>query len=366
MPTSSLTPVSTTGMVVHRILLGAMVVFAYLSVFVPPLKLVGTLSVRALALLDLITLGTGNTENATKTARWIEKLFLAMKAAAVIIGALGIILALVPLSIAAFSVDIVVQIKGFVKSIQEGRPFMALAHIGFLIIDALALAAIVTGGWQLAVAAASLGATMMMTISIVTVVKAFMARKAGEIVGGLFEGICYGLLAGLGIEIAHRCSEIVDKKPTAKFVAKNRDEEKPMVVTDNKGHVIAEVAPGKTQPIEIPRENANTILLDRQVDTKCGWVDRYDPYLDEYYTTLGCWDVVTDTYSPPFVATNMGQLFGENAVHTTLLQAGNIDSFPLNPLHAAIPVTEGLEKQETPECAGGARSARGYSGSKIK
>ena len=305
------------GTIVHRFLLGAMVVCAFVSL-APPLRFASALALRGLALLDLVALGT--TEKASRGG----KLSLFLKGVGVVLAIVGIITALIPLSLAAFGVDIFLQLKGMWKSLttkdpkvsDEKRIALFFAHLGFLIVDVLAVAAIATGGWQLAVAAASVSAATMFVIAIGT----FIAAKLNNDLGGFFDAFCYFLLAGVGVSIARNSAKIVENRAAAKFVAKN-DGEAPMALIDNKNQVIAVVAPGEVATPEIPLRDAS-IIINRGMS------------------------------SPPFITTAVNgqtaQLFGVNTVQHVTAQEGVLQgvmsSLSLEP--TAIPVDEALENVE--------------------
>jgi hypothetical protein len=326
---------TTASKILHRLLLGAMVVFAFTSL-VPPLRFAAALSVRALALLDLVALGT------IEKNGWRSWLSISLKSVGIVLAIVGIITALIPLSIAAFGVDIFVQLKGMWTALRSRessgkKAALFFAHLGFLIVDVLALAAIATGGWQLAVAAASISAFTMFVIAIGT----FIVARVNNDLGSLFDGFCYLLLAGLGTSVARNSAKIDVDKPTAKFVAKNEGGE-PMILVNNKGQVIGVVEPGQVAAPEIPASDASNILISR--DVRMTPITKYDPYWDTYYTDYV--SVSHDTLSPPFITTGAGQqVFGVDAVRTVTIQEAilpqDIPSLPMVP--QAIPVDAALE-----------------------
>ena len=243
-----------TTLAIHRILLGAMTVFAYLSVCLPALKLGGTLAVKTLNLIDSAVVF-----NKAEKERWKEWLSLAFKVTVVVLAVVGVILASIPLFIAGFAVDIASQLKNIYIHASEKNVWKVALDFGLLLIDTLALAAIITGGWQLAVAAASLGGVLMSIVTIYTFAQAYVHKDGGA----FFEAFCYGALTALGFMVAHQCAQVSEK--TATVEVKNETDQ-PQDVTGSDGKV-AELAPGETRTIVVPRGDANTVVIGHHAES---------------------------------------------------------------------------------------------------
>ena len=348
LPLSSPSPAaapSAAALAMHRCILVGMLIAGVLSI-IPPLKYPGILAARALALLDLATLASFKSKD-----NWRGVLSLCLKGAGLILGILGIILALLPLSIAAFSVDIFTQLKEMVLCFTDKKTknpvAMFFLHFGFLVVDVLALAAVITGGWQLAVAAASVASAVMLGVSIYA---GMIAKSADDV----FEAFCYAFFAGLSIATAVTSAQIVKKDKVVDLKVTNEDKENPMDVINKQGQVVATLKPGETQNITVPSSQADSLILAQH--TELHPVVHYSLLMDlagskyPYYTTLEPFTVV-DQRSPPFLNTSINgtvtPVYGVASVNTTIVQNPIIpENIPKLPFVGALSLPESMVAED--------------------
>lgn len=218
--------------IAQRSLLVAATVCSILSI-IPPLRLAGSLALRSVALLSSST---------TAVTRWSEesvlgKLAKVAKVAGVALGLVALAAALPALMVASIGVDLAVQVVEAAKAAHQGKGAQAFMHLGFAIVDTLALAGIVAGSWQLMVAAISVNIAIMAGAIVITAVD---IKKGEEVI----DVICYAALGITGMVGAITSARIVHVKTNAHFSGKN-ETNNPITFYDKDDNVVAKVQPGE-------------------------------------------------------------------------------------------------------------------------
>lgn len=284
---------NTTAKVLHRLILVAIIIFGIIS-RLPALGFIGALGVKALAILDLVALSPSPSKK-----NWKTILSICGKIVGVALGILGLVLALVPLSIAAFGVDLAYQIIGLYQ--DRSDPGLIALHIGFIIVDTLALAAVITGGWQLAVAAASISAVVMLGVALYTAVKCCVTKA--DVSGSIFDTICYIALAGLCLANAITSAKITNHHKKSKFQYHNDSQEDQVIETKN-GKVLGVVHPGESKEFSIDRYEADHLVVREHTEMR---TVRHMDFLASLLSKDNVWYytqepfTVVDERSPPAI-----------------------------------------------------------------
>lgn len=143
----------------QKVLLVATVGCAALSL-IPPFRLAGSLALRGIALLSSIL----NSEETWAKNDTLGSILNYFKVAVVTFGIVALVAASPMLMVASLAADIGFQAIQMARCIYKGEYSKALIHFGVIVIDSLALAGIVTGSWQLMVAAAAVSAVGMLIL----------------------------------------------------------------------------------------------------------------------------------------------------------------------------------------------------------
>lgn len=227
----------------HRALLGVSVALGALSL-IPPLRFVGALALRSVSFLS----ASASCSNRWGTDNLAGRAVKCIRIAAVGVGLVGVAASSPATIIASLATEIALQIFDAAKAFYRGDWPKGLAHCSFVVINTLALAAVATGGWQLAVAAASISAAAMVAIGMAT---AMTARSDGDV----FESGCYFALAALGVASAISAAQITSWKKvkcdysfknTSKFVAKIWSDRTP------NAKCVAKLLPGEKIEFSLP------------------------------------------------------------------------------------------------------------------
>jgi hypothetical protein len=226
----------------QRSLLIASTACTILSI-IPATRFAGSLAMRSVAFMS-----TSLSMNAT----WDEgdvKVNAAKVAqtAGVVIGVIALVTAIPALLGTSIAIDLGVQVFEAGRAATKGDGAQATLHLGMAIIDTLALAGVVTGSWQLMVAASSINITLMLTAGIITLCKA--TDSSGNIKGAqVLDGLCYFAMAGTGIATAITTSKITNYASEKYHYKGTNDTDKTMTFYGGNGsrqYVIAVVKPGE-------------------------------------------------------------------------------------------------------------------------
>ncbi|MCH9626631.1 MAG: hypothetical protein S4CHLAM2_02570 [Chlamydiales bacterium] len=133
-----------------------------------------------------------------------------MRLTSVALGLAGVATHLNLLVITSLALGIMVQCGEAGRGSLQKDPYKALTHMSFVLLDAFALAAMVTGGWQYMVTAAVLNSVVMFAFATKAIVVGVMKRD----VNAAFDAACYISLGAIGIASAVRTAEIIGQKPT--------------------------------------------------------------------------------------------------------------------------------------------------------
>jgi len=166
---------------------------------IPPLKLVGSLATRSIALLS----SSVNCIEAPHAKDRISSALKCAKVAIVAIGLIGIAASQPLLIIASLAADVGVNALETIKAIKNKQGHQAAIKFTTSIIDSLVLAAIATGSWQLMLAASSVSAIAMAGFAI----KSFSSARTNT---DVIEPLCYTILAGIGVASAISASKLSD------------------------------------------------------------------------------------------------------------------------------------------------------------
>lgn len=165
-------------------LLGLSVVCALISVAAPGLGMGGALALRSVAVLSAGTewaRAEGKGEFALRTLRL----------GLVLLGLIGVATNQTPLVISSLALDLLFRIVETGRSLRQKDRSQALCEASLLIVNAMALAAMVTGDWRVLTSAAVVSTVVMAGFG----AKAFVKARKERSKGSLFEAICYAALS---------------------------------------------------------------------------------------------------------------------------------------------------------------------------
>jgi len=142
---------------------------------------------RSVALLTNLT----NFGSKCVTESWFGRIVDIFRIGLVVLGLVAIATA-TPLFLAvSLAGDMAIQVVEIGRALREGNGLKALIHFSILLIDTLALSAILVGSWKLMIAAASFSTLTMLIVSGIALSK-----------GEKLETVCYLGLAALGLASA--------------------------------------------------------------------------------------------------------------------------------------------------------------------
>ena len=246
-------PPSTALLILHRCCLVLIIILHIIS-FIPPLRMAGALALRGLVFLDLLAQSPANKEWRT----WKGFLGLMVKCIGLALGIVGIILSLMPLFAASFGLDIVLQLKGMWNCLRDeknhiGRKIgLFLLHLSLIIVDSLALAAIITGGWELAAAAAFVSAVVIGGLAAYFTGLWWNLPKEGKAKAEVgFEACCYFILSLLNFVTVFSIMPFDGSQKRAKVTVKNDSTDKEMTVKDANETLLDTLHPGETKTIDV-------------------------------------------------------------------------------------------------------------------
>lgn len=220
--------------IVQKGLLVVTTACAALSI-IPQFRLAGSLATRSVALLTSTSLCASEGQFTIANCA---------KLGAVTLGLIGVAASSPVLIIASLTADLAIQIMNTIKAFREGNTFKGWTHIGITVVNALTLAAVASGAWQVIVTAAAVNAVVMFALSL-------RAGRNGDITGNL----CYAALTVLSVWGAIGAAEHSRHTAThAHFTLRNR---KDHVITlyGRRDIVVGQLNPGETKEIVVPVEN---------------------------------------------------------------------------------------------------------------
>lgn len=180
------------NLVAQKGLLILTVAFSILSL-IPSLRFVGSMGTRSTALLSTVSLCA--LDGAITPATCI-------KVSAVALGLIGVATGSPTIIIASLAADLAVQSMSIFKALWQKEYIKTLPHLGVIVIDSLAIAAMVTGLWPIIVTACAVNALVMVGL-IAKCASNGPPRNAMETID-LF---CYAALMIIGIAGAVDSSE---------------------------------------------------------------------------------------------------------------------------------------------------------------
>lgn len=232
---------------IQRALLVGTLVCAILSL-IPSLGFVGSLSVRSLSVVTMSVQVIHSLKNEEKRDVLLPQI---LRLASVTLGLSGVALHMNQLVTTGIVLDILFHLIETGKGAQQKDLYKALSHLTFILIDAFAMTAMLAGGWQFAVTAASISAAAMLLFGL----KAIRDYYRKNDLNYIFDAVCYFALMGIGIAGAVRAAEIITHSPeNAHFVYKN-ETYKTVTLYDKNFNVVARVEPGQTVSITVSGDN---------------------------------------------------------------------------------------------------------------
>lgn len=235
--------------VLQKGLLLLSVAFGALSL-IPPFRFAGSLATRSVAFLSTSSLSCDSWSKSNALGR----LMSCTKLAAVTVGLVGVAVGSPLLVIASLAADLGIQTINAASNLYKGNVGKSLINQSMMVINALALSAMIVGSWPLMVAAAAISAVAMAAIAIKVAVE---AKDKGD----AFEAICYGALAVLGaasaMSVAERYSYTATKAHF--WIKNNRD----TLVTfyGRGGQIVGQVRPGELKELIVPVEQCGISIL---------------------------------------------------------------------------------------------------------
>ena len=221
---------------IQRCLLIATVGFAIVSA-IPPLRLIGALGMRSISLLSAVT-SCAEQENVKD---WRNCALRSAKIGVIALGLAGVITATPLFIVISIVADMILQIADALKAASTRKAegyTKACAHLMILAIDAIVLAAILTGMWQVMVAAAAVGVFALILAAVASGIEGKLSS--------LIDCLCYSALSV--ICFANTCligpveSVWENKYERYSYVNKNNH---PVDVRTPNGNVV-HLAPGET------------------------------------------------------------------------------------------------------------------------
>ncbi len=209
---------------------------------IPPLRLPSALAAHSLILLSTSLSCTQRADS--KWGRFVQFSRVGISALGIVAIGAGL-----PVLIAAsLTADIGIQAISAFKAAANGKKNEALMHVAIIVIDALALAGILAGSWQLMVAAAAISAFVMVLFAI----KVGRQIKNRTDYDGIIDALSYAALAGVGIASAATTARIATERPTkAHFSLHNRSSHTQTYRGDH-GKTIIVLAPGEKADVTVP------------------------------------------------------------------------------------------------------------------
>jgi hypothetical protein len=205
---------------------------------IPPLRLVGSLMMRSVA---LISSSLGYAQCGPEESR-LTKI---AKIAIVALGLIALMASTPILLIVSLAADIGLQAIELVKAAMNKEMFKVFAHVSVIVINTLVLAAIATGLWEVMVVATAVGALAMLLFALKAAVEAEgLKGLPGKLAS--VDVMCYFALSALGVATAYSIAELSRTGYKVKFQVKNSQEKETLYLYDKEGNRVATIAPGET------------------------------------------------------------------------------------------------------------------------
>ncbi len=267
--TNNLTRYLPSTQTINRSLLGISVVLSILA-FLPSLRAPASLALRSVACLSSAVIAGEHACSGSKFS-YVQHMMNIGKIAAVVLGLAGLIVASPVVLLASLVVETALQAFLLVKSIaklvsnwSKGTQTITqdftkvLVHIGLLSVSALVIAAIISGGWPLIIAAAVVNAFVMGFIFFKAVIDLTSKPDFSIEIGNVFEMVCYFALFVINISSTAGCLDESQRGIVveSKFKVTN-DSDKPLHIYGPYRREIAVVAPGETLEYSIKRADYN-------------------------------------------------------------------------------------------------------------
>jgi hypothetical protein len=242
LPTAACFTVNLHSHAVHTVLLVMTVGCSVLSL-IPPLRLAGALALRGIACLSgLLAMAAGGAEEHQLTL-----ILKTVKVGAIVIGIIGLALAsplfLIQSLVADSALQIFALIKALYKDAYGHRGYVkAFFHLTIIGVNALVLAAVVTGSVQFMLAAATVSAVVMALM-------AFKIWADCRNTARTIDVICYFALFAIALT-----SVMTDLQPhsrSVKTVSSNAEERaQSTAMVYDKGRLLGYFAPGNHPKME--------------------------------------------------------------------------------------------------------------------
>lgn len=160
---------------------------------IPPFKLGASIAMRSVSFLTS-SLNCAENWNSDSDLGKFAKI---CKIAIVTLGIVALAISMPVLLVVSLVADIGLQAIAVLKAISDGDGRKALTHFSILVIDAFGLAAMLTGMWELMVAAASVTALALLVLAI----KVGMDGSYNNMENGV-DAFCYAALSAFGVYTA--------------------------------------------------------------------------------------------------------------------------------------------------------------------
>lgn len=221
---------------IQRALLVGTVVCAILSL-IPSIGFGGALTVRS---LSVVTLGI-QVIHSLKNGEKKELILLQiMRLASVTWGLAGTAAHLNSIVASGIALDILFHMIEMGRGAQQKDLYKSLSHITFILIDTFAMTALLTGGWQFAVVAASISSAAMLFFGLKAICDACRKNDLNYVL----DAVCYIALMAIGIASAVRVAEITGSKLVDSQFSYQNDTSRTVTIYDKNWHVVATVEPG--------------------------------------------------------------------------------------------------------------------------
>lgn len=232
---------------IQRALFVGIIACAIISL-IPNLGWIGSLSTRSLS----IAMTSVQTLHLIKNNKDKKQILLnIMRLACVVLGLAGVATHINALSIGALAGDMFFQMVEAGRGAKEKDIYKSLSHFSFLLIDAFAMTALLTGGWQFATTAASLSATAMIVFGLKAICDACRKQDLNYVI----DAVSYFALAGIGIASAVRSAEILSNKYVRSFYVYKNNTGQEVTFYDKNGNLVAKVEPGEIASFDVAAEN---------------------------------------------------------------------------------------------------------------
>lgn len=223
----------------HRILLVATAGFS-IATLVPASRHIAGLSLRAIAFVSASAVCADSWEKESVQNRVLN----IERIAIVAMGVLGAATATPVFYVAALSAEVGLKTFELMSALMDRDLERSVIHAGMLVIDALVLAAVVTGAWEVMVTAAAVNAFAMFAMGIKKL--AFSEDPVDA-----FDFFCYGALGTVSVVTAIETSKLISQHPDSVHVEyKNENKFGTQGVYDSDKNLVGTVKPGEQLSVD--------------------------------------------------------------------------------------------------------------------